>query len=198
MPRPATFPTLYDECKSFEIAFLKNHGYLKPESWKSGTVTWSRGEGSDKRVTGSIGIRVCLMEGESYLELDYRVAEKPVKYKVPLITKPSNIGKGTVWFFRCPHTGKLCRKLYLIDGYFLHRTAFKGAMYEKQTYSASKRNHWRQWDNLFCSDRVYEQIYSKHFKKYYRGQPTKRYQKLWKQLKQADTVSEKDLLAYLR
>lgn len=198
MPKSATYPTLYDQCKTLDISFLKKHGYLKADQWRSGTVTWSRGEGANKQVTGSIGIQVYLMEDESYLELDYNANGKPINYKVPLVAKPSNIGKGVVWFFRCPHTGKLCRKLYLVDTYFLHRTAFKGVMYEKQTYSVSKRNHRRLWDNLFCTDKVYEQLYSKHFKSYYNGLPTKRYQKLWRQLQAAGSVSEDDLIKYFR
>lgn len=198
MPKFPTFPTLYDECKSLEVSFLKKHGYLKPDGWKSGTVTWSRGEGSAKQVTGSIGIRVSLSDRESYLELDYQSDGKPVKYKVPLVAKPANIGKGQVWFFRCPQTGRLCRKLHLIGGYFLHRSAFKGAMYEKQTYSASKRNHWRQWEKLFGTDKVQAELYGRHFKTTYRGKPTKRYLKLLQKLKRAEGVTEESLLNYLR
>jgi alpha-N-acetylglucosamine transferase len=56
-------------------------------------------------------------------------------------------------------------------GTFCTALAFKSAMYEKQTYSSSKRSLWRQMDKLFCTDSVYEQIYSKHFKKYYKGKP---------------------------
>lgn len=189
MPKSATYPTLYNDCKTVSISFLRQHGYLKNDQWRSGNITWSRGEGVNKLTTGSISIRTHIEAENSYLELDYKVNGQPIKYKVSLITKTSNISKGIVWFFRCPNTGKLCRKLYLVDKYFLHRTAIKGAMYEKQTYSASKRNHYRQWDEVFCSDGVYEQLYSKYFKTYYKGKATKRYNRLLKKLKEAGTVS---------
>jgi hypothetical protein len=169
MPRHTTFPDLYDECKTISIAFLKQNGYLGPDQWRYGNITWSRGEGSNKRITGSIGIWVSTKDNDFYLELDYKCNDKPIKYKVPLVTRPSNIGKGVVWFFRCPNTGKLCRKLYLIDTYFLHRTAFRGAMYEKQTYSKHARQQAKLWGRLFDSDKVYEEVYSKHFKKQYAG-----------------------------
>jgi hypothetical protein len=192
MPRPHTFPTLYNECKTISITFLKEHGYLKPDQWLSGTVTWSR----NGQKTGSISIAVFTYGENSFLELDYKCSDKPIRYKVPLITKPSNIGKGKVCFFKCPHTGKLCRKLYREDTYFFHRQTFKGCMYEKQTYSKKNREHFRLLDKLFCADQVNEQLHSKYFKTYYAGQATKRYRKLWKQLREADKLSERDFYSF--
>ncbi len=85
----------------------------------------------------------------------------------------------------------------MINTYFLHRSAFKGAMYEKQTYSENSRQQIKIWSKLFDTDKVYEQIYSKHFKKYYAGKPTKQYLKLWKKLRQSGEVSEMDCLKLL-
>jgi len=42
MPKPRTFPSLYDDCKTLRVAFLKQHSYLEPDSIKSVTVHWSR------------------------------------------------------------------------------------------------------------------------------------------------------------
>lgn len=194
MPKFSSFPTLYDDCKTVTITFLKQHGYLQPDRWRSGTITWSR----NGNKTGSISITTFTYAENPYLELDYKCNDKPINYKVPLVIKPSNLGKGLVWFFRCPHTGKLCRKLYLADTYLLHRSAFKGCMYEKQTYSKKNREHFRQWGKLFGTDEIYEQLYGKYFKTHYAGKPTKRYQKLWKKLREAGEVSEKDLLRFIR
>ena len=108
MAKPSTYPTLYDECKTVSIAFLKEHGYLNPGQYKSGIITWSR----NGNKTGSISIAVNKYKESSYLELDYRCNDKPINYKVPLVSLPSNIGKGVIWFFLCPNTGKRCRKLY--------------------------------------------------------------------------------------
>jgi hypothetical protein len=79
---------------------------------------------------------------------------------------------GKVWYFLCPNTGKHCWKLYMINAYFLHRSGFRGAMYEKQTYSKNARQQFKLWGKLFDIDKVYEQLYSKHFKKQYAGKPT--------------------------
>lgn len=192
MPKPHTFPTLYDECKTLSISFLSKHGYLKPNQWQSNTITWSR-NGSK---TGSISIRINTLTEDAYLEVDYKCNDTPINYKVSLISIPSNIGKGVIWYFVCPHTRKRCRKLYLVSGYFYHRSAFRGCMYEKQTYSHNNRLLCNQFDKLFESEKAYEQIYSKHFKKQYNGKPTKRYLKLLKQAKAGETVSMEELLLH--
>lgn len=189
MPKQQTFPDLYDECKTLSIAFLKQYGYLEPNGIKSGTVHWSR---NGERYA-SIGIAVNTFAERPYLELDYKCNGEPVKYKVYLVSVSSNIRKGKVWYFLCPNTGKRCRKLYMINTYFLHRSAFTGAMYEKQTYSKNARQQFKLWGRLFDTDKVYEHLYSRHFKKQYAGKPTKKYLKLWKKLRQAGEVSERDL-----
>jgi len=75
----------------------------------------------------------------------------------------------------------------------LHRTAFRGCMYDSQT----KSKKWREMEILFGSyfdiDKYYEQLYSKHFKKFYNGKPTKRYLKLLKKISEADRHSVRDI-----
>ncbi|MEI6489713.1 MAG: hypothetical protein WCP52_12165 [Bacteroidota bacterium] len=186
MPKPQTFPTLFDQLKTVSISFLKKHGYLKPNQWQSGTITWSR----NGNKTASISIWVNIQSENSYLQLDYKFNDTPINYRVQLVSIPSNFGKGVVWFFVCPYTGKRCRKLYLADTYFYHRSAFSGCMYEKQTYSYKNRWLGKQLDKLFGCEIAYEEIYSKHFKKTYNGKPTKRYLKLLKQVKAGEGISE--------
>ena len=184
MPKPHTFPTLYDELKTVSISFLTKHGYLKPNQWQSGTITWSR----NGNKTGSISIRVSTLPGNPFLELDYLCNETPINYKVCLVSAPSNLGKGVVWYFICPHTGKRCRKLYLGDTYFYHRSAFRGCMYEKQTQSKKSRYLDKTVGVYFQSDQLFEQLYKKHFKKQYAGKPTKKYLKLTKQIERAENI----------
>jgi len=156
-------------------------------------MTWSR----NGNKTGSISIVVNTQAESPYFELDYKCNDKPIKYQVQLVSTPSNLGKGIVWFFICPRSGKRCRKLHLADTYFYHRSAFRGCMYEKQTYSHNNRTLYKKWDQLFSTDKVYEQLYSKHFKKFYAGKPTKQYLKLMRKIQAAEGVSEKDLMALI-
>lgn len=184
MAKFPTFPTLYDSCKTVSIAFLNKHGYLKPNQFQSGTITWSQ----NGNKTGSISIRVNTLPGMPYLELDYKANETPVNYRVHLVSVPSNLGKGVVWFFLCPRSGKRCRKLYLVDTYFYHRSAFRGCMYDIQTQSKKSRNLQKFFGKAFGSEKAYDQIYKKHFKKYYNGKPTKRFLKLMKVIQASESI----------
>lgn len=184
MPKPHTFPTLYDEVKTVSISFLTKHGYLKPNKLKAGSIHWSR----NGENLGSISIKVCTYSESPYLEFDYKCNEAPINYRVQLISAPSNLGKGVVWYFICPHTGKHCRKLYLADTYFYHRSAFRGCMYEKQTQSKKSRYLFKVLDPYFKSDNLYSELYKKHFKKTYAGKPTQRYLRIMEQIQKAESI----------
>ena len=185
MPKPHTFQTLFNEMKTVTISFLSKYGYLKPNRWQSGTITWS----SNGNKTGSISIRVNTEAKAPCLELDYKCNETRINYRVQLFSAPSNLGKGVVWFFVCPSTGKRCRKLYLADNYFVSRFAFVNAMYEQQTKSHKARSLHNTFDKLFGVEELHEKIYSKHFKSHYAGKPTKRYLRLLEQIRQAEQIT---------
>jgi hypothetical protein len=189
MPKPYTFPTLFDEVKTVSISFLTKYNYLKAIQRQSGTITWSR----NGNKTDSITIRVNTQSEQPYIELDYRCNEAPVKYRVQLISVPSNLGKGVVWYFICPCTDKRCRKLYLAKTYFYHRSAFRGYMYEKQTQSKKYRHLDKTLGVYFRTDELFEQLYRKHFKKQYAGKPTKKYLKLNSQLAKLEKPSFKEI-----
>jgi hypothetical protein len=180
MPKPYTSPILYDDLQAVSISFLRKHGYLKPNQWKTGTMTWYFGEGENKRVTGSITIATNTNMYNPYFELDYKCNGTPINYRVDLVSVPSNLGKGEVWYFMCPLTNKRCRKLYLVDTYFYHRLAYTGCMYDKQTKSHKWREYQKMFDCVFGREDIAQQLYSKHFKTYYAGKPTKRYLRLMK------------------
>jgi hypothetical protein len=184
MPKPHTFPTLYDEVKTVSISFLTKHGYLKPNQWKAGSVTWSR----NGENLGSISIRVCTYSEKPYIEFDYQCNQQPIKYKAQLVSSPSNLGKGVVWYFVCPKTGVRCRKLYLADTYFYHRSAFKGCMYECQTQSKKSRFFDKTLGVYFKSENLYSELYKKHFKKTYAGKATKRYLRIMEQIQRAESI----------
>jgi hypothetical protein len=185
MPKPHTFPTLYDEVKTVSISFLIKHGYLKSNLLKAGSIHWSR----NGEKTGSISIRVCTYSENPYIEFDYKCNQQPIKYKVQLVSALSNLGKGLVWYFVCPKTKKRCRKLYLADTYFYHRLAFNGCMYEKQTQSKKSRYLDKTLGEYFRADQLFEQLYKKHFKKRYAGKPTKKYLKLTQQIQRAESIT---------
>lgn len=190
MAKFPTFPTVYEERKSFSIADLRRWGYLVSGQRKRGTINWSR----NGYPNGSISIFVNMDLKKPYLTVDYVLhKKKEVTYNISLMPVPSNLGKGLVWYFLCPYTNKLCRKLYSIDGYFMHREAVKG-YYEKQIQSKHYRHIENTFGPVFQREKLYDQLYAKHFRKFYNGKPTKRYLKIMGQLQAASGVSEQDLV----
>ena len=189
MPKPNTFPTLYNEVLQINISKLKEWGYLNAKLTKKGAITWS----SNGEKTGSISITVSTYTKEPYIELDYKFNGDPRKYNVRLVSLPSNLGKGRIWYFLCPVTNKRCRKLYSIGGYFLHREAFNGCMYDSQIQSKKYRELDKTLGAYFKTDELYEQLYKKHFKKYYKGKPTKRYLRLIEKINNAERFTGNDI-----
>jgi len=179
MPRYSNIPTLIDELRSFTLSDLKKLGYLKKDTFVSGTMNWIN---RYDEITSSISLAVNNSEYNNYLELSYTCNDEVLKYKVNIIKLPSNLGKGKVLYFICPFTNKRCRKLHLINGKFMHRSALINPLYSKQI--ESKR--WREWNKTFGTalelEILYEKLYSKNFKKYYDGKPTKKFQKLSNQI----------------
>lgn len=184
MPKPHTFPTLYNEVLQIDISKLIGWGYLAPEQYKGGTLNWSR----NGNPTGSISFYVNTHSEQPYIELDYKYRDEPRNYKVYLTSTPSNLNRGNIWYFICPQTKKRCRKMYSIDGYFFHREAFNGCMYEKQTISKKNRGLDKVMGLYFRTDDLYSQLYKKHFKKQYAGKPTKKYLKLCQQIEKAENI----------
>ena len=184
MPKPHTFPTLYNEALQISISKLKEWEYLNPEQIKIGTITWSR----NGNPTGSISIQVNTHSEQPYIELDYKYRDEPRKYKVYLTSTHSNLNKGEIWYFICPQTKKRCRKLYSIGGYFLHREAFNGCMYETQTQSKKYRQLDKTLGAYFEIDNLYSELYKKNFKKMYAGKPTKKYLRIMEQIQKAESI----------
>ncbi|SMO83548.1 hypothetical protein [Gracilimonas mengyeensis] len=178
MPAYSTYPTLLDEVKQISITKLKEFGYFEPDSFKSGQLTWSR-RGQE---VGSISISVDMRETPQATFFYTYNKEEQVNYNVSLTSSNSNLGIGKIWYFVCPHTGKRCRKLYGAGKYFLHRDAFPNAMYECQTYSKKGRMIDKVCKIMNGSDKLYEELYSKHFKTHYAGKPTKRYKEILREL----------------
>jgi len=189
MPKFPTFPTLFDEVLKLEASYLNKHGYLNHNKIIRGTITWSR----NGNKTGSISFETNTKNERPYIELDYKCNGEPRNYRIYFDTVKSNLGKGEIWYFICPSTKKRCRILYSINGYFLHREAFKGSMYEKQTHSKKWREVEKVYGAYFDNDKLYSELYSKHFRKYYNGKPTKRYLKLLKQIEKSESIDYRDI-----
>jgi hypothetical protein len=174
MPKLPTLNPLFNNALQINIQTLKKLGYFEKDQHKGGLLTWSAGG----NVTGEITFRVDTRFEPYQMTLEYNFKKELRCYSVSIAKLPSNLGKGEVLFFVCPKTGRLCRKLFSIGGYFYHRNAFKGAMYESQTQSKKMRFFEKRFGALCDKDQIYKQVFKKHLKKTYRGKPTKKYLKL--------------------
>lgn len=157
---------------------LIRDGLLKPDKVIRAIIRWYK-SGIE---TDAISIRICtLTDGPQYMELNYSCDGKRINYLVHLTSCPSNIGKGVIWFFVCPKTGRRCRKLHLVNAYFYHRSAFSGCCYELQRWSHKDRKEVKFYGDMFVSHIIAE-MYVKYFKTHYAKKETRRYQRLIKKM----------------
>lgn len=193
MGRYSTYPLVLQDSLELCISFLKSKGYTRSNISKSGTITWSRRE--SKR--GSISIWVRTEEDTGVAVLSYNHKGTPKTERIQLVTVPSNLGVGSIWYFICPHTGNRARKLYCFNnGRFLSRLAYREVYYESQLRSKFYRKLDNTLGRSFKIDDYYEEISSKGFTKYYRGKKTRRYKELLAKIDKADSFSlraQKDL-----
>lgn len=149
-----------------DISKLRKWGYLTaaPDTaFKTGLITYN--------ITG-FQLAICVRLSDEKIILNYSYGGAIRKYVVWLRFVPSNLpGKdGTgFYYFLCPGTGCQCRKLYLVNGEFVSRRAFR-ALYPQQAYSKTERAcgyYLEQWLKI-------EQLESvgKWKKRHYRGNPT--------------------------
>lgn len=184
MGRSANYPTTIEDLRCFDINFLSRYDYLKPQTYKGGQVIWTSAHGTKN----TIGIEVKINLTDGIIRLDYTHNQtNEINYTIQIISRSSNLGTGLIWFFVCPFTGKICRKLHLINGYFKHRTANPYIMYSKQI----ECKRWRKWNKRFAhkfNDGLYDELYSKHFTPFYKGKITKRHARLLKRIQQREAI----------
>lgn len=190
MPRHSSLPTLFDYCKSLTVSDLKRLGYLERGKKEVGIITWrQRGE-----ITAQIYILVSWGATAPAFTLTYRINDAPRTVTIKLTAVRSNLGRGKLWYFICPHTSRRCRKLYLINGYFCHHSGFRSVFYEQQTLSAKSRGLYQYFRFFWGSENAYEQLYTKHFRKTYKGKKTKRYRRVLRDIERGEGINEEDLL----
>lgn len=111
-----------DNYLRLSVTACKRMGYFRPKSLTSGVVNWTqRGE-----VVASISMQTNTAGIVPYAVLNYNYKGTPVHVELTLRFRPSNLNNGTgYYYFVCPVTGLSCRNLYLVDGQFISRTAFR-------------------------------------------------------------------------
>lgn len=188
MPYPSQSPVLYDECLRLNISDVKRLGYIQPQYNAIGVLTWKKRENVIASVQISAEVAKC-----KRITLAYTYQANPVIQQIYLTAITSNLGNGDIYFFICPITGKRCRALLLHNGLFCHRTAI-GGLYDSQTYSRKSRALLEHYKRLKRKEAAIERIQSKHFTRTYRGKPSKRFERLSKDINDAKGIKEEQLL----
>lgn len=73
-----------------------------------------------------------------YIDLRYTWKNQSIQYRIRIASKLSNLGKGAYYYFVCHKSFKCARKLYLHNGYFVHR-ALIDACYFSQLIPPKER-----------------------------------------------------------
>lgn len=171
MGRISSIPINYDDLKTLDISKFKEWGYLKGDKVYDFQVLWSR-EG-----VKTASIRCVLDLANRKMELIYSYNDAPVNMTYLIASKSSNLGRGEVFYFVCRRSYKRCRKLYLQNGEFVHRSLIEG-YYFSQLVPVKERSTVSMYRKHFEHERLLHESYKKHYRKYYKGKMTKRYLRL--------------------
>ncbi len=171
MGRPYTGAATVYSSPRLELSRLLKVGYFTKGAEVSGLWSWTNGD--------TVGIFTKRKGAEVYMELSYTWthphtgAAEDVRQRFDMVSKPSNLGRGEVLYFRCPQTGRACRMLYRAYSArtFRSRWGFSYRLYYPGQL-CGKLDRWntRYWD----LERHMEGMERKRRPGTYRGKPTKR------------------------
>jgi len=180
MAYPAQGRTIIDETKRINMALLVKMGMVDPGKKVICPLEW----GENFKIGAKLGIYGLTHEraGTGCLQLDYTCNGECIKYEIPIVSRKSNLPQQSfIYFFECPVTKKLCRKLFFNGRLFVHQSQIDG-YYECQTLSRKVRDFDKLVGYMFGPDNIDEQLAKKNLKRWYKGKPTKKYINLmrWK------------------
>jgi len=187
MAYPSQGKRIIDETKRLNMSLLAKMGYVHPGFKTSGVIEWSE----NFKIHAVIGIRKS--ETVGFMQLDYTCNGESVQYNVNLVARQSNLGnESLIWYFICPSTMKLCRKLYFNGRLFVHQTEIEG-LYACQALSKKERDMDKLISYLLGPNDIYSQLHQKHLKRFYRGKMTKKYKNLVKWKRRVDLITAADV-----
>jgi len=155
-----------------ELSYLFEKGYLEKGKETYGGVSWTNGF-------------YIIVEGhlsEGFIQVVYQVKNsfgenKSMKYKIFLESVPSNLGRGEVYYFLCPVSGKRCRILYMAYGSYKWKCR---EAYQNRLYYASQKCSKMSYANerYWALDDKIKAFKKKGFRYTYNGKPTRKAKQL--------------------
>jgi len=126
-----------------------------------------------------------------FIHIMYEVAgkngdTKEIDYRIPIIESPSNLGKGTIYYLRCPESFNNAKVLYRVYGFdkFLHRNTYLEKYnlriyYEVQNCSKRDKANIKYHACKRKFEALKKELNKKHKNSHYRLMPTKDKRRLW-------------------
>lgn len=157
------------EAMRLEIGFLLKNRYIARGCEWSGNISWTNGS--------VIGYHSKLTEEDQEIRLVYYTTSQSgerndLDYTIQLTSIPSNLGRGEIWYFVCPQTGRRAKILYKAYGslHFKSRNAYHNRIYySSQTASKLGLSGDRYWE----LERRLEKLKPLIRKAHYQGKETK-------------------------
>jgi len=157
------------EAMRLEISIFTKRGYFKTDSCFSSSFSWTNGS--------SISYDLFFMDERQEIRLHYwnqnnSGERNDMDYIIQLTSVPSNLGKGEVWYFVCPQTGRKTKILYKAYGslHFKSREAYQNRIYYPSQIS-SKLNY--NCDRFWELKRRLEKLNPLCRKNHYQGKETR-------------------------
>ncbi|MBT6755731.1 MAG: hypothetical protein HN981_02140 [Candidatus Pacebacteria bacterium] len=173
-----------EDTRKIDINWLMRVGEYEDNcSYYNRTITWTTSGGWGE-TKNSINYDIDLEESSglkmrlSYVCTDaYSEEKKSFNYEVRLTTTKCYFGGHRHWFI-CPNTscGKRVGCLYFGQKYFLCRHCLD-LSYEGRNESKRYRAFGRLFDYEEKAEKLADEIWGKHGRRYYAGKPTKKYGK---------------------
>lgn len=177
--------TVIEDYIRLTVKDCKRLGYFKPRADTSGVVRWTQGA----NTVASVGFETNLTGVAPYAVLTYNYKNTPVRTEITLRFKPSNLKEGTgFYYFVCPVTGLSCRNLYLVNGRFVSRTAFR-PLYRQQAETKTPKGNI-SLAALRALSKYEDLVTAKYRRLTYRGKPTPYGRKVDKYGRRAQAVSD--------
>lgn len=159
--------TTIDDYIRLTVKDCKRLGFFVPNADTTNVVRWTQGN----NVVASVQFGTNLTGAVPFAVLNYKYKNEPVHTELTLRFRPSNLKEGTgYYYFVCPVTGLSCRNLYLVNGRFVSRLAFR-PLYRTQAETRVAKSNGSLAVLRALTD--YEDLATAKYRRLtYRGKPT--------------------------
>ena len=120
---------VFEDGFPLDLGKLIREGLIRPGSWRHSLI-WRWVRTGEETASANYVATMDEAARSGVLQLSYRITVRgelhDIVEPIPLEALPQPFG-GLMWYFRCPVTGRRCRKLYLLPGglRFAARQAWK-------------------------------------------------------------------------